>query len=886
MASNLRRSQRTFSQRFLTTENRVNQVRRRPAPRRIGSRVIVGENISPSAVDFPELSVAVNSFIQATADGKNSIYRQGTAPVGGTYVVGDLWFDTANDNKLWRWELVAGVGQWVSFGLGNAAISNLDVGKLTAGTISVLVTLTGSLVAGTGSSTLTVNSTGMYFGSSNYATAPFRVSADGQLYVGTSPNWLRVDSTGKVWTGGATFTDAEFRVDTDGSVRIGPRLTYSITAVSPNTPTFSATYTTSTTHSLEVGDAVTITGISPADYNGTYTVTAVTTNTFRVTNISTAAVTTATGSVTTTALFINNSGGITIGTAEGTGQFIVSPTGQVDIGGDDVTSFHISPEGNIWAGAQSNGFATAPFKLTNDGSIDVGGDDSTSLHISSLGDVYVGTPKNATPFAASAVGFSTITGLSTSTITISTGATPHEYQIGDRVTLTGVTTVPPNAFTVSDYTVLSTPTTTTYTIQNPAYRDITAVSPSTPAVGSVQYTVSALTPHRYRIGQAVTIAGLAPAGYNGTFRITQINSANTFVVTNATTTAVTTPTGTAIGRSFLQTITTVAPSTPAFGTVRYTTDVSHGFITGQSVTISGITPAGYSGTFTIANVASSTTFDIANATTGAATLTSAIADGGALYYVAGTGQARRIPPFNLTASTGAVRASIVVSSDRVAGSAAHLNLNNVLNLTTGVAIGPNTIYGTSSYSSYDEAFNFRLNAAEGFLGRIDTADVISIGANLTHGLGYWSNLPVVVENGVYGNDFTRRTSTTVLQTATGITAVWTNATNGGLLGKLSSSRRYKENIIEISDEDLDPLNLLNIPVVQFKFRDGVLLESDSRVGLTLPGFIAEDVNDAYPIAAEKGEDGAIESWNANFIVPPMLKLIQDLYARVQALESR
>ena len=52
----------------------------------------------------------------------------------------------------------------------------------------------------------------------------------------------------------------------------------------------------------------------------------------------------------------------------------------------------------------------------------------------------------------------------------------------------------------------------------------------------------------------------------------------------------------------------------------------------------------------------------------------------------------------------------------------------------------------------------------------------------------------------------------------------------------------------------------------------------------LPGFIAEEMAEIYPIAADK-VDGVVESWNDRFVVPGMLALIQDLYTRVTILEG-
>ena len=69
-----------------------------------------------------------------------------------------------------------------------------------------------------------------------------------------------------------------------------------------------------------------------------------------------------------------------------------------------------------------------------------------------------------------------------------------------------------------------------------------------------------------------------------------------------------------------KTISVVTPSTPAAGSVQYTTSAAHGFKVGQTVVIAGVTPAGYSGTFTIVAIQSTTQFSVTNATTGAASL--------------------------------------------------------------------------------------------------------------------------------------------------------------------------------------------------------------------------------------------------------------------------
>jgi hypothetical protein len=70
---------------------------------------------------------------QATANAKNKTYYQTTAPTGGTYAVGDLWFDTDADNKPHRWD----GSTWVAVPFGDAAIvANIDAGKISTGTLS------------------------------------------------------------------------------------------------------------------------------------------------------------------------------------------------------------------------------------------------------------------------------------------------------------------------------------------------------------------------------------------------------------------------------------------------------------------------------------------------------------------------------------------------------------------------------------------------------------------------------------------------------------------------------------------------------------------------------------------------------------------------------
>jgi len=89
-------------------------------------------------------ATAAANAAQTTADGKNRIYRQTTQPTGGTYAEGDLWFDTDDDNKFYRYTS----GVWSGFTLGDNALASLSATKLTAGTIDASVITVSNINAG------------------------------------------------------------------------------------------------------------------------------------------------------------------------------------------------------------------------------------------------------------------------------------------------------------------------------------------------------------------------------------------------------------------------------------------------------------------------------------------------------------------------------------------------------------------------------------------------------------------------------------------------------------------------------------------------------------------------------------------------------------------
>lgn len=121
---------------------------------------------------------------QATADGKNTIYRQTTAPTGGTYATGDLWFDTDDNNKIYRYN---GTNWNTAVQLGGNALANVNANTITAGTIDASVITVSNINAGNistgildasiitvrnaiGSNRIELNNLGLFAYQSNVAT--------------------------------------------------------------------------------------------------------------------------------------------------------------------------------------------------------------------------------------------------------------------------------------------------------------------------------------------------------------------------------------------------------------------------------------------------------------------------------------------------------------------------------------------------------------------------------------------------------------------------------------------------------------------------------------------------------------------------------------------
>ena len=108
----------------------------------------VDPNDGATAVYSTESSsfiTVTDAVAQATADGKNTIFRQTTAPTGATYASGDIWFDTDDNNKIYRFN---GTNWSEAVQLGGNALANVNANSITAGTIDASVITVSNINAG------------------------------------------------------------------------------------------------------------------------------------------------------------------------------------------------------------------------------------------------------------------------------------------------------------------------------------------------------------------------------------------------------------------------------------------------------------------------------------------------------------------------------------------------------------------------------------------------------------------------------------------------------------------------------------------------------------------------------------------------------------------
>ena len=133
---------------------------------------------------------------QTSANGKNKVTYSASAASGSGTTAGDIWWQYSGGNIVGQWTWNG--SSWVSNQITSTVIANLDAGKITAGTISVAISLEAATITGgsinINSGTFVVTSSGavtITAGSFNINSGTFQVSSAGAITAsaGTIAGW-------------------------------------------------------------------------------------------------------------------------------------------------------------------------------------------------------------------------------------------------------------------------------------------------------------------------------------------------------------------------------------------------------------------------------------------------------------------------------------------------------------------------------------------------------------------------------------------------------------------------------------------------------------------------------------------------------------------------
>lgn len=161
-------------------------------------------------------------------------------------------------------------------------------------------------------------------------------------------------------------------------------------------------------------------------------------------------------------------------------------------------------------------------------------------------------------------------------------------------------------------------------------------------------TITTMSPHGLKSGEQVFIAGVSPDGYDGVFTIAFESPTSFSITTSGSNLGDATPQqGTVYASSMIATRSISSATSLSFnafqstGLAEFTTSGPHGLSVGQAIEVTGMTPDGYNGVFSVAQVPSSTTFQVSYAAP------AALADG-----AGGTLQSVALQPIRLSQLTG------------------------------------------------------------------------------------------------------------------------------------------------------------------------------------------------------------------------------------------
>nr|DAO70495.1 MAG TPA: endosialidase chaperone [Caudoviricetes sp.] len=226
-----------------------------------------------------------------------------------------------------------------------------------------------------------------------------------------------------------------------------------------------------------------------------------------------------------------------------------------------------------------------------------------------------------------------------------------------------------------------------------------------------------------------------------------------------------------------------------------------------------------------------------------------------------------------TSASGLMSASDKVKLDGIASGAnktivdsslSSTSTNPVQNKVVNNAVNNVNSKAVNAQSTADDAYEKASNATDAFYSFLQSGGTINGSLNLV------------------GNFKNQETYANTVPDASNVYI----SSKANFRRSSSSSRRYKKDITEKLEERLDPQKLYDLPVVQFKYKEGYLNKDDRRYNENILGFIAEDIAEIYESAAQYNDDGSVEMWNYKVIVPALLKLIQEIHEDVEELKKK
>lgn len=99
----------------------------------------------------------------------------------------------------------------------------------------------------------------------------------------------------------------------------------------------------------------------------------------------------------------------------------------------------------------------------------------------------------------------------------------------------------------------------------------------------------------------------------------------------------------------------------------------------------------------------------------------------------------------------------------------------------------------------------------------------------------------------------------------------------------SSSVRFKENITDVIDAELDPMHLLKAELKQFNYKEEYK-DSVIFAGKQI-GFIAEELEKVYPIACLYNSSGEVDNWNERIVITALFQIIKNIYAELKEIKK-